>query len=442
MRWSWRNAASRCALLAAILGPLSVFLWPQAYTQDERARAQSMLRDAAADVKRYYYDAKLHGVDWDAKVRQAQDNIDHADSMDGAISEIAALLDNLNDSHTFFVTPPRTHSHEYGFRMKLIGARCYVTRVLSGSDAEKKGLKPGDEVVAINETPVTRQSLWRMNYIYDMLRPQPGLRLTLLDQAGTQRQLDVMTKYRLSTVVKYGQHQGINQMFRDFDREKLFMRPRYVERGDALLAIRIPEFAFSAEEVDNILRKMRKHKAVVLDLRGNPGGFESTLDRLLGGLFQNDFKIFDRAERDSTKPVYLTGRHHDAFTGRFAVLIDSGSASASELFARVVQLERRGFVIGDRSSGKVMEAEFHAHQVSIDWSERSGTSVTQANLIMSDGKSLEGVGVEPDILILPTAQDLATDRDPVLAKAATLLGVPTSPEQAGKMFPYEEPHEE
>ena len=69
--------------------------------------------------------------------------------------------------------------------------------------------------------------------------------------------------------------------------------------------------------MDDIIGKMRAHKGVVLDLRGNPGGYTDTLERLLGGLFQYDLKIFDRVGRTSTKPVTVTGRHHDAFTGRF-----------------------------------------------------------------------------------------------------------------------------
>jgi carboxyl-terminal processing protease len=139
--------------------------------------------------------------------------------------------------------------------------------------------------------------------------------------------------------------------------------------------------------------------------------------------------------RSSVEPVSIRGRHHEAYTGRLAILVDSESASASELFAREIQLEKRAFVLGDRTSGKVMEAQLFLHEPFLDWLTFYEVSVTQADLVMSDGKSLEHVGVEPDFIILPTGQDLAARRDPVLSKAATLVGGHLSPEDAGAAFP-------
>ena len=435
--WTRYKAAPLVAGFAALVG-LSNATGSQQYSKSDRDLLQRMLRDVAGDVQKHYYDPKLHGVDWDATVKKGKENIEKADSLNAGLSEVAAVLDTLNDSHTFLSPPPRPYVLDYGFTMQMIGEHCYVTHMRRGSDAEKQGLKTGDEILTVNEHPVTRNTLFRLTYIYGTLRPQPGLQLTLADPGTSHRQLEIKAKFRPSSDVKYGLHQGINEEIRDEESYALHMRVRAVEKGDSLMIVRLPMFGLTAENVDILLGRMRRHKAVIVDLRGNLGGAVSTLERLLGGMFENDQKVYDEVERDTTKSVSVTGRHHDAYIGRMAVLIDSESASASEIFARVVQLQRRGFIIGDRSSGLVMMAKHYRHELYDNAISGYGASVTIANLITTDGQSLEHVGVDPDISILPTAQDLAGGRDPALAKAAGLMGEKITPEEAGTFFPYEE----
>ena len=84
-----------------------------------------------------------------------------------------------------------------------------------------------------------------------------------------------------------------------------------------------------------------------------------------------------------------------------------------------------------------MESRFFPYKSGLDIVAFWGVSITDADLIMSDGKSLEKTGVTADETVLPTSADLAAKRDPVLARAAHLLGVKLDAAKAGLLFPIE-----
>ena len=421
---------------------LSSFGWSQHISSLDRERAEVMLENVASDIRKYYYDAQLHGVDWDSRVKEAREKIAKAASRDEATLQIAAVLEELNDSHTFFLPPSDPIPEDYGWRYQMVGSRCYVTHVRPKSDADIKGVKPGDEVLTLNGFTPTRDGLKKMEYVFSVLVPQSSLRLNLRDRAGRIRQVDVKAKVRqIRTATDIGDVTGRDKwgLRLEYEDERRLVRPQYSDLGAKLMVMKLPVFVQPDLDATDMIGRAHKHSSLILDLRGNPGGAENTLQDLLGSVFENDIKIADRVGRDSSKPVIARSRHHNAFAGKLIVLVDSESASASELFARVVQLEKRGTVLGDRSSGNVMEAKHYTHRTGSNPIFLYGTSVAQADLIMADGSSLEHTGVTPDETILPAAADLANGRDPVMTRAAELAGVTLSPEDAGKLFPFEWP---
>jgi C-terminal processing protease CtpA/Prc len=102
-----------------------------------------------------------------------------------------------------------------------------------------------------------------------------------------------------------------------------------------------------------------------------------------------------------------------------------------------VQIANRGKVLGDRTAGRVMISQYYDRKIGMGSALDFGASITVADIIMTDGKSLEKNGVTPDEVLLPDAEDLASDRDPVLSRAAALCGVPLDPARAGALFPFE-----
>jgi C-terminal processing protease CtpA/Prc len=158
---------------------------------------------------------------------------------------------------------------------------------------------------------------------------------------------------------------------------------------------------------------------------------------MLENVFDHDVKIGDLTGREKQKPQMAKASVRNVFSGKLVVLVDSDSASAAELFARVIQLEHRGTVIGDHSSGSVMEARGYESSLGMDTKIFYEFSVTDADIIMQDGKSLEHTGVTPDEISLPTGEDIAKGRDPVLAHAVDVAGGKLDAPAAGKLFPFE-----
>jgi carboxyl-terminal processing protease len=403
----------------------------------ERERGLIMLDSVKSDLKKNYYDANFHGMDLTARFKQAEEKIKQAASNGQIFSIIAQLLSELEDSHTFFLPPSRVGRTDYGWQMQMIGDKCYVTAIRPKSDAEAKGLKLGDEVWTIDGFGLTRENLWKLKYIYYSLKPRGGMRVVVKKPDGQEQQLDVMAKVVSGKQVIDLTGNDIVQFIREAESEDRLHRHRYYELGDELMIWKMPQFDLTDLGVDEIMDKVRKRKALVLDLRGNGGGAISTLQRLVGNLFDRDIKIGDVKGRNEMKPQVGKTRGQKAYQGKLVVLVDSESGSASELFARIVQLEKRGTVIGDRTAGAVMVSKHYSHQLGIDTIALYGVSVTNADVIMSDGKSLEHMGVTPDEVLLPTPADMAARRDPVLARAAALLGLTLDPDKAGTFFPVE-----
>ncbi len=404
----------------------------------DRDRGRAMLSTIKDDLKKNYYDPGLHGMDIDVRFKVADEKIKQAQSLGQIFGIIGQVLIELEDSHTFFLPPGRTTRTEYGWQMQTIGDKCYVTAVKPGSDAAAKGLKEGDEIYSIDGRQPTRGNMWKLKYLYHVLRPQPGMRLVVIKPDGKQQQLDVLAKVQEhKRLVDLTSGNDIWNLIRESENESRLHRHRYGSFGEDLFVWKMPEFDLPKEGVDDLVDKFRKKKGLILDLRGNPGGYEESLLRLISNLFDHDVRVGDLKRRKETKPLLTKTRGDRTFAGKLVVLIDSESGSAAELFARVVQLEKRGTVIGDVSPGAVMRARDFSHELGIDIVAFYGVSITDADIIMTDSKSLEHVGVIPDEIRLPSASDLAAKRDPVLAYAASLLGVTISPEKAGELFPLE-----
>jgi C-terminal processing protease CtpA/Prc len=224
---------------------------------------------------------------------------------------------------------------------------------------------------------------------------------------------------------------------REAEIEAHLRRHRYFEGLGDVFIWKMPQFDLSDLQVDEIMGKVAKRKSLILDLRGNGGGYEKTLQRMIGNVFDRDIKIGDIKRRKEEKPLMAKSRGEKAYKGEIIVLVDSESGSAAEIFARVIQIEKRGTVLGDRTSGAVMRSRYYPLEHGTDRILLFGLSITDADVVMTDGKSLEHEGVVPDQKLLLSGMALSTSQDPVLSIAAAKAGLKLDPMKAGALFPFE-----
>ena len=402
-----------------------------------KAETLIALKNAKDEIKKHYYDKEYHGINLDEHFKQAEEKVKQAQNTGQFMGIVAQALIDFDDSHLFFLPPPRMNKSYYGIEFRAQGENVFIYAVQPGSDAATKGLRPGDRLISINGFPVIREKLWVLKYLFYALRPQPALRVVLQSPDQAERTVDFNAK------VIEGK-QNINLMntidrsiyIRERQNEAHVYRHQHEKLGDDIFIWKMPQFDLIEEDVDIMFGRIKKCKSLILDLRGNAGGAIDTLKRMVTDLFDREIKIAERNGRKELKAI-VAKRFAGNFEGKVIVLIDNDSASCSEVLARVIQLEKRGTVIGDRSAGAVMESMHYHFQLGMSSIITYGFSITESDIITSDGKSLEHKGVTPDEVINPSSKDLAAGRDPVMARAVEILGGKLTSEDAGKMFPIE-----
>ncbi|MEO5897979.1 MAG: S41 family peptidase [Vicinamibacterales bacterium] len=429
---SRRRSAS--VVLFAALTSISLPAQTPALAKEERARAKEMLATMKDAVKTIYYDPAYRGIDLNAHFAEAEAKLADATSISQLHLLIAQAMLRFGDSHTYFIPPTRPVTVDYGWTMQMIGDSCFVVTVTPGSDAEARGVRPGDRLLRVGTFTPTREGLWIAQYRYNVLAPESKLSVVVQTPGAPARQIELAAK------LVQGQRSitlDIDSLQRTLDQEANRARQfrNHTARVGDISVWKLSGFDFDPGDMDRTVKGATKDAtSLVLDLRGNGGGFVKSLEFLTGYFFDHDVKIADLKARKSTRG--LTARKRSPqFTGKMVVLVDSQSASAAEMLARLLQIEKRAVVVGDRTSGLTMQARMVPAAVrTVDGFIPYGAAISDAEPLMADGKSLEGVGVTPDELLLPTQADLAASRDPVLSRAVTLLGGTLDPVAAGKLF--------
>jgi C-terminal processing protease CtpA/Prc len=426
--WTARVLAASC--LAVSLAATAV---AQSIAVD-RQRGEQMLDQIREDLVEHYYDPTFHGIDLDDLIERARQRINTAQSIGEIFGLLAGVCLDLHDSHSLFVPPERVQDVRYGWGWRYVGDQALIDWVDDDSDARGKGLRVGDTVLEVSGYALTRANERTVLYLLSSLRPQPQLHITT-ERDGTRRTLTVDARIRkrrprLDIADQWDRRVADMQAAKAMARRP---KPNQAWLAEGVLYWRLPDFfdpptAAIRSQADKLWRSRR----VILDLRDNPGGNDTVLLEVAGLFAPKGTPVLSVHTREGRANLAATAAR-EPYPGAVIVLVDSRSASMAEVLARFLQ-QRGARVIGDVTSGAVTGGRMFKHAAGeADIRVFYAVIVTISDMLMVDGSRLEGVGVQPDIASLPTPDDLERGADPVLAKAAALLGVTIDPPRAGRL---------
>lgn len=330
------------------------------------------------------------------------DEIDYQEILYGAIS---GMTDSLNDEYTIFMKPEKTESfmesvagnesfEGVGMEIAIKGKILTVVAPLEGTPAYQSGLKPGDKILKINDT------------FTDDLLLEEAVNL-IRGEKGTQVILTISRK--------------------TFDKPREFIITRDVievpiTRWELLepdiAYIKIYHFTSNLpSKFEDVVSEILKSNAkkIILDLRNNPGGYLETAVDVAGWFIPKGSIVLKEEFKNGDVNEYKSKGYKPLQNFPIVVLINKGSASASEILAGALHDIKGIKLIGETTFGK------GSVQALETLKDGSSLKITVAKWLTPAGISIADEGLTPDIEIELTEEDYNADRDPQLNRALEIL---------------------
>ena len=328
-------------------------------------------------------------------------------TQDMMYGSIKGLVNSYDDPATVFLTPEETeefNATSEGKYFQGIGAELgyengniIVVTPLDGSPAKAAGIRAGDYILAVDDVEVKAEDT-----VYDVVARIRG-------EEGTKVKLKIL-------------HKGASKAIElTIERKQITVASMRVELIDnksiALFRVnRFTDASYSAwvEEWDAKVKEIKASgvKKVILDLRGNPGGyFDAAIyaadDILLGG-----YTISMQQDGNGKIDKYESKDGGNLTNVKLVVLVDGGSASASEILSGALQQAKRATIVGEKTYGK------GTAQNVLDLSDGSSLHITTLKWLLPNGDWLNKENpITPDVIVEFTDEDFVAGRDPQLIKA-------------------------
>ncbi len=309
------------------------------------------------------------------------------------------LVEAAGDPHTAYMDPDETKEFDkslsgqigggIGAEIGLRNNKPTIIKPLENSPAQKAGIKAGEAIVKVNDEA---SSDWSVEKVVSKIRGEVGtsVKLTLLSD-GQTREVSVVRQNIVSPAVES-----------EIDGEIGILK---VNRfGDDTVSL---SRKYASEFVEKGVKK------VILDLRNNPGGTVGAAQGLLGIWLDNQIAMTERRGSEIVKTLRTTGA---PILGNMktVVLINGNSASASEITAGALREYGKATLVGQKSYGK------GSVQIVLGLPGGSQMKVTEARWYTPKGKNIDKTGIEPDVKVDLSSDDVNNNVDPQMDKAKSL----------------------
>lgn len=309
------------------------------------------------------------------------------------------LVEAAGDPHTAYMDPDETKEFDkslsgqigggIGAEIGLRSNKPTIIKPLENSPAQKAGIKAGEAIVKVNDEA---SSDWSVEKVVSKIRGEVGtsVKLTLLS-GGQTREVSVVRQNIVSPAVES-----------EIDGEIGILKVNRFGDDTVSLARK-----YASEFVEKGVKR------VILDLRNNPGGTVGAAQGLLGIWLDNQIAMTERRGSEIVKTLRTTGT---PILGNMktVVLINGNSASASEITAGALREYGKATLVGQKSYGK------GSVQIVLGLPGGSQMKVTEARWYTPKGKNIDKTGIEPDVKVDLSSDDVNNNVDPQMDKAKSI----------------------
>ena len=380
------------------------------------------------DIDVHYYDPEFGGVKWQEVHQRYLPLVEAAKDDKDFYSIVDRMTAELHDAHTRFSSPEQWENRKkhqgvsVGFRAGYVEDKVVVLDVFPDSNAAHTGVQPGMIVTALNGQPIAE----RLAEAAPKVLPSSTERVTKLRILSNVFAGSLETPFTASLERANGSSFDVK-----FARQILSTEPRVTatKLSSGFGYIRFDEFHPSlVKNFKAAVENLRTTPGMILDLRGNRGGVGATLEAM-ARLFFDSKTLFERrmsrkqvtaSERDGHRTketqVFVGKSGGQVYSGPMVILVSEYSASATEVFAAGMQDSGRAKLVGSPSCGCVLG-------ITHDRVMKGGgvLEISEVLWFSPKDRKLEGEGVIPDRVAVPTIASLREKRDLVLEAGEKML---------------------